>query len=83
MNGLTENQMKTFAAAMRLKEFKAGQTLTQEDVDAVEFLCGKFIAPLRDLKPTVWETTFKDGKAYTTKDGIPSIGEVSIEVLSD
>ncbi len=80
MIDLTEKQMKTFAAAMRLKEFKAGQMLTQEDVDAVEFLCGKFIAPLRDLKPTIWETTFKDGKAYTTKDGMPSIGEVKVTI---
>ena len=72
MTNLNEFQkMKTFESAMQLRELKIGEPLTKRQYDAVEFLLGSLLEPLRKLKPEVIEITFPNGEPKVTKDGKP------------
>lgn len=79
--------MRTFEAAMQLKDLKEGDTLTARQADALEYFLGGILAPLRKLKPDVITITpGKDGdwaNPTVTKNGVPAIGVIKVTAPGD
>lgn len=48
---MTKDQMRTFTSAMLLKDLKAGDILSQREVDAVEHFLGSLLNKVREMKP--------------------------------
>ena len=64
VGGFSEKDIKAFESAMLLKDLKAGETLTQRQVEAIERLLGGILQPLRELVPVSTTVKFRDGKPY-------------------